>query len=98
MANGENARFKQFHHLKQYFQKSTTAEASDSVCMWERITYSKYAYRECFKLSQNNGCTLHLCVCAIDFKVEKEKQQQQKHENIQNILLPLYASTNYHVL
>ena len=37
VASGEIARFEQFFLLQQYFQKSSAAEASESICMWERI-------------------------------------------------------------
>ena len=37
MARGENAHFEQFPLLSQCFQKSTAAEASESVYMWEWV-------------------------------------------------------------
>ena len=37
VANGEIAHYKQFHHLPQYFQKSSAAEASERVYRWERV-------------------------------------------------------------
>ena len=37
MSKGEIACFEQFHLLSQYFQKLSAAEASESVCMWERV-------------------------------------------------------------
>ena len=37
MAKGEIAHHEQFHLWPQCFQKSSAAEASESVCMWERV-------------------------------------------------------------
>ena len=37
VAIGEIARFEQFLLLPQCFQKTSTAEASESVNMWERV-------------------------------------------------------------
>ena len=37
MANGEIAHDEQFHHLPQCFQKLSAAEASESICKWERV-------------------------------------------------------------
>ena len=37
MAKGEIACFEQFLHLSQCFQKSSAADASESVYKWERV-------------------------------------------------------------
>ena len=37
LAEGEMALLEQFLFLPQCFQKSTAAEKSESVCMWERV-------------------------------------------------------------
>ena len=37
MAKGEIAHYEQFINLPQWFQKSSAAEASKSICMWERV-------------------------------------------------------------
>ena len=37
LAKGEVARFEQFLLLSQCFQKSSAAEASERVFMWERV-------------------------------------------------------------
>ena len=37
MAKGEIAHDEQFHHLRQCFQKSSAAEASESVYMCETV-------------------------------------------------------------
>ena len=37
VAKGEIARFEQFLLLSRCFQKSSAAETSESVCMWERV-------------------------------------------------------------
>ena len=37
MARGEIARFEQFLLLSECFQKSSAAESSESVYMWERV-------------------------------------------------------------
>ena len=39
MAKGEIARFEQFHLWSLCFQKSSAAEASESIHMWERVNW-----------------------------------------------------------
>ena len=39
VANGEIAHFEQFLLLLQCFKKSSAAEASKSVYMWEKVKY-----------------------------------------------------------
>ena len=38
VAKGEIAHFEQFPLLSPCFQKSSAADASERVCMWERVT------------------------------------------------------------
>ena len=44
VANGEIAHFEQFLILPQYFQKSSVAEASESVYRWEMVNFKTYMY------------------------------------------------------
>ena len=37
VANGEIAHYEQFHFCHNVFKKSSAAEASKGVCMWERV-------------------------------------------------------------
>ena len=37
VANGEIAQYEQFLLLQQLFQKSSAAEGSESIYMWERV-------------------------------------------------------------
>ena len=37
VAKGKIAHNEQFILLSQYFQKSSAVEASESICMWERV-------------------------------------------------------------
>ena len=39
VAKGEIARFEQFLFLSQFVQKSSAADASECVCMWERVKF-----------------------------------------------------------
>ena len=64
VAKGDIAHIEQFLLLSEYFKKSSAAEASKSVCIWEKVkfnfqylpflTYNKFA-ADCFEKCQGNN-------------------------------------------